>query len=322
MASTIDYSLLTKYTDQLAGDLLREAVLGGKTLNSGISKRTGIKYAEAINIMNSTLVPKAASCGAYSATGSVTLKQVNIQVCPLMVEETICLDDQEQYYLGKYMPAGSYGENPAQIFAEGYAADKVSKIQRSISDYAWKGSTTATFSSTHTLCNGWLYDILVTNSGSFISATATTGALTSANAIAVVDSMVDAMNANAVDISESEDLTLYMSIPNFMTYARAWRDRASGAGAYHIPVDGKVGSKHEFIIPGTTIKVIGEVGLNNLNKMVLTPAENLYFGTDLENDATNFRMEYIFRDNQILFRAKYKIGFKVAFPQYCIVYNG
>jgi len=72
--SVIDLSALTKYTDELATQLVAKAVLRGRTVDTGISIQPDVKYKSSINLMNTTLTAQATSCG-MNPTGSVALTQ-------------------------------------------------------------------------------------------------------------------------------------------------------------------------------------------------------------------------------------------------------
>ena len=63
------------------------------------------------------------------------------------------------------------------------------------------------------------------------------------------------------------------------------------------------------------------VGCNGLNKMVLTPSKNLYYGFDSESDYTKFRIWTELNYDDIRFRAKFKIGAQVGYPQYVVMYK-
>jgi hypothetical protein len=316
----INFSSLTQYTDQLKMPLLREAVLGGQTIGL-ISLQTGIKYADSLNILNTTLTAQAGGCGAINATGSVTLSQRSLQVCNIKVEEAICLDQMEQYWLGMSMKPGSYVEQGPDVFNQAYNADKVAKINQLIENYAWKGSTTGTYSSSFTLCNGLQHTLELTSaSQSVINGSGTfSGALTTANSIDILDTMVAALYANATNALEFQDLVAFMSISAFRTYTNAW----IRSNNYHVNVDDAADLKNfRFTIPGTSIKIVGTIGLQGSNKIWLSSASNFYFGTDLVNDAEAYEIWFERRDNQLYFRAKFKIGFQVAYPQYVVKYNG
>lgn len=325
--STLITSALTQYVDQLSMDLVREMVLQGRT-QKYISVQTGVKYADALNIMTSLPVVQAAGCGQLSATGSVTLTQANLTVCPLMIEEQICLNGAnslEQYWAGKLMKEGSYyDELEPTAFAKVYTADKVDKIQGIIDDLIWVGSPSGTYSAdaNMTKCNGFLYLIDNTYSSSVVNVggagniySTASGALTSANALAVVDAMADALPQNLWD---QEDLTLFLSYANFRTYVRALRN----ANYYHFTAMESNDIGYSILHPGTNIRVLATRGLKGSNRMILSPASNLYFGTDLQNDYESFRIWKSEDFNSIFFRALWKQGVQIAYPQYVVNYKG
>jgi hypothetical protein len=312
MAITIDLSGLTKYTDQLSSKLVSEAVLKGASIPL-VSLQTGVKYIDALNIMTSTLTVQAGGCAAIAATGSVALTQRNLQVCPLKVEEQLCLQDFEQYWTGQFMKDGSYQEDIPSNFNQVFVADKVAKIQAKIEDYFWSGSTGGTYSNTLTLCNGILHQLeLGTGTSSVVTGAGTySGALTAGNAITVIDQMVSVVPSDAMDAS---DLILFMNHTNYRTYAKALRD----ANLYHY--DGQE-NNFSMIHPGTNVKIMAVRGLKYTNKMVLSPASNLVFGTDLMNDFEKFQVWYEKKDDVVYFRSKWKQGAQVIYPQLVVLYR-
>jgi hypothetical protein len=327
--STIVTSALTKYTDQLSMELIRESVLSGRT-QQYISVQTGVKYADALNIMTSNLVVQDASCGQLTATGSVTLSQNNLQVCPLMVEEQICLNGNnslEQYWAGKLMKQGSYYDTlePA-AFAKVYVADKVDKLQGVIDDLIWVGRTTgASYSNDPNMlkCDGLLKlidtdfvsSVVRVGGTSSPNGTTASGAITINNAIEVVDAMATALPQNVWD---QPDLTLFLSYAQYRTYVRALRN----ANYFHFTADESNDIGYSIMHPGTNIRVLATRGLSSTNRMVLSPASNLYFGTDLQNDYESFRIWKSEDFNAIFFRALWKQGVQIAYPQYVVTYRG
>lgn len=336
--SSVLLGALTKYVDQLSTDIVHEIVLQGRTQNF-ISVQTGIKYADALNIMTSNLVLQPAGCNLVNATGSVTLTQNNLQVCPLMVEESICMQGNnslEQYWTGMSMKKGSYyDELGPEVFAKAYTADKMDKIQGVIDDLIWVGSTTGGYSTdpNMTQCDGFLKIIDTSYKLSVIPVGATnatyptpngytfSGPLTiggAADAITVIDAMASALPQ---DLWDQEDLTVFLSYANFRTYIRDLR--GSQPIAYNFPALESDGSlAYSIYHPGTNIRLVATRGLKGSNRMILTPGHNLYFGTDLEHDHEMFRIWKSEDFNTVFFRAMWKQGVQVAYPQYIVSYNG
>jgi hypothetical protein len=344
MASTVNLSSLTKYIDQLNQDILREAVLLGTTFTgpNPVTTRDGIKNGQAINLITSTLVITPDGCPAdgsiISASGSVTLSQQTIQICPMQLIETVCEVDLEAYWTGMLMPLGSYVQDlEPKALAKVYLADKTEKLSAFLDDLFWEGSTSGTYSNDANLkqCNGLLYQLDSTSATSSVvsgntiigSASSYSGALTTANAITIVNNMIQNMTANVPAILGKKDKTLFMSYANFQTCLFAWQ----AFNGFHIELGQTdvttTTNDQYFYWPGTTILVKATRGLsygvaNGNNKMVLTYAENLFFGTDKTNDQTSGQLWWENLANKMYYRAAFKAGAQVAYPQYVVYYKG
>ena len=312
--STLNLSNLTQYTDQLSGILLKEAVLVGNTFDY-ISIQTGVKYADSINLLTNTLVAAAGGCGTISPTGSTTLTQRNIQVCPIKVEESICVDQFEQYWIGQLAKEGSYNEFAPEVFNQLYLANKVEKVGQLVEDLFWRSSVNSTFGGGNmALCNGILHILENTSATSSIISTTFSGALTTTNALTIVDNMISLIPN---DVLGENDLTLFMSHPNFRVLMNALRNNN-----YFTQYDGVGG--HTWVLDNytnTNVRIVATRGLVGRNEMVLTPAANLFFGTDSFGEARNgdgFQFWYDIRDNITYFRSKFKVGAQIAFPQYIV----
>lgn len=314
--ATINLASLTKYTDQLSQELVRESVLMGNTLDAGISIVTGVKYKDALNIMSGALILQAGACGAISPTGSAALSQRDVTVCPIKVEESICLNDFEQYWMGQLMRDGSYNESAPNAFNEVFTADRIAKIQQKIEDIFWLGSVANHYSNGLTLCDG-LMEVIEYQAGSasVVAGSTYSGAPTLANVITIVDDMIGNL---PTDIIANDDLILFMSYANFRTYVKALR-----ANNYFHIADGQAKqSNFEINHPGTNVLVKAVKGLGSSNKMILTSAANIVFATDLTNDFEAFQFWYEKKDDIVYFRSKWKQGAQVYFPQYIVKYNG
>ena len=313
--ATLNLGSLTKYTDQLSGILLKEAVLVGNTFDF-ISVQSGIKYADSINILTNTLIAAAGGCGTISPTGSTTLSQRDITVCPVKIEESICVDEFEQYWIGQLAKEGSYNEFAPEAFNQLYLANKVEKVGQFVEDIFWKGSVSSTYGGGNlALCNGMLHILENTSATNSVISTTYSGALTTANALDVVDNMVSLIPN---DVLDANDLTLFMSHSNFRVLMNALRNNN-----YFFGYDGVAG--HTWVLENytnTNVRIVATRGLNGRNEMVLTPSSNLFFGTDSFGEARNgdgFQFWYDIRDNITYFRAKLKVGAQVAFPSYVVI---
>ena len=313
MASSINLSGLAQYTDQLSQALVRESVLGGETFKY-ITVIPNIKYSDALNKITTSFNAVAGGCGIIAPTGSVAIQQNALTVCPIKIEESICENEIEQYWLGMFMAAGSYTEDlsPKQ-FAQVYTADKQAKLQAYMDDLFWKSSPTPNRYSTDTnlaLCTGILETIDFTSASmSVISGNGTysTGTTMSvANAISIVDGMITAMNTSASQILTENDLTIFLSYADFNTLVVALRN----ANYFHYSVGQEENgtARHTFMYPGQPVRIVAVRGLNGTTKRILTNAKNLAMGTDLMSDYSSFKIWFENLYDTVYFIAKFKIG--------------
>jgi hypothetical protein len=302
---------LTTYTDENKMALIKKMVLGGRTLRF-INVQPDIKSSATINILNSDLVAQPGSCG-FNDDGETILTQQTLSVCPLKVNESICLDTLEQYYTQKLMRPGSYNE---QIpFEELFASEKADKINALIDDLIWKGDTSLPPTNQLSLCDGFGVLASVTFSGSVVQGNISSAtAITASNIIGLIDDVSSVVPTNILGM---DDLTLFVGYDTYRTYALALRN----ANLFHYTGAENQGEDYSQMIPGTNIRVVAVRGLNGTNEMFLSSASNLYFGTDLLSDAEEFKIFYSADFDEVRFRAKWKQGVQFAFPDYVVYFH-
>jgi len=308
---SLNVSDLTAYVDENKMALIKKAVLGGRTLRY-ITVQPDIKSSATINIINSDLVAQAGACG-WNEDGETILSQQELSVCPLRVNEAICLDTLEQYYTQKLMQPGSYNE---QIpFEQLYASEKADKINALIDDLIWKGNTTLTGSTNLNLCDGFLRLAATQWSASTVDGNPSN--YTSITVNNIIDIVDEAALVVPTDILGMNDLILFVGYDFYRTYATALRN----ANYFHYTGAENQGEDYSQMVPGTNIKIVAVRGLNGTNKFFLTSASNLYFGTDLLSDAEDFSIFYSADFDEVRFRAKWKQGVQAAFPEFVVYFS-
>jgi hypothetical protein len=73
-------------------------------------------------------------------------------------------------------------------------------------------------------------------------------------------------------------------------------------------------------VPGTNVRITAVRGLNGSNKAYLTPASNIYVGTDLLSDSEDFKIWYSQDNDEVRFKSKFKLGVQVAFPEFVVAH--
>lgn len=321
--AVVDFSALSAYVDQISSKLIKKALLTDRTIQTGITVQTGIKGTEAINILTGSIVGQNTDCG-MSPTGSVALSQRNITVCPITVYENICASKFDAYWTQILNPAGSYYEkNPIEQI---YVDQKVNSIAKLSGSLLWRGDTSgrqfngtsSTTTGNITLCNGVL-NILQhqTGSASVLSSTYSGTAMTTSNALTIIQSLISTALTSASDILVEENKNIYMSYAKFDLVRQA----LFAGNYYHYTADANQGGEwmiNNFL--GTGFNIIATEGLNTTNRVVLTFAKNIVLGVDLENDQENFEVFYDRYKDEVLFRSKWKQGAQVAFPSQVVIY--
>jgi len=303
---------LNAYTNENAMDLIKEAVLRGRTVDL-VQVQGGVKSSATINRLSTTLNAAAGACG-WSATNSTILDQRTISVCDIKINEAVCLNDLENYYTQIQMNPGSY--NTEIPFEQLYAENKRDNIMALIEDLIWKGDVSGG-SGNLALCNGFkvLFNAGITASSAFYGTYSTNTTTLASTIVAKVDEAIGKINT---DIIDTDDLHLFMGYPEYRIYARALRD------LNYFAYTGAEDQGQEFsqIHPGTNVRVIAVRGLNSASRWVLTRASNLYVGTDLLSDAEDFRIFYSQDNDEVRFLAKWKLGVQCAWLDEVVYYVG
>jgi len=301
---------LTAYVDQERMALIKKMILQGRSVRY-LTVQPDIKSAASINLLSSNLDAQAGGCG-FTDAGTTILTQNTLNVCPLKVNESICLNTLEQYYTQAMMNPGSY--NTQIPFEQIYAEEKVSQISSLIDNLIWRGNT-STGSGDLALCNGFIALADVTYSGSVVDGNpGNYTAITAANIIAIVDDAVNAIPANIID---QDDLYLYCGYDFYRTYATALRN----ANLFHYTGAEDQGEQFSQIVPGTNVRIIAVKGLNTTNKFFISSKSNLFFGTDLLNDYENFELWYSMDFQEVRMASKWKQGVNAAFWDYVVYFK-
>ena len=84
-----DVASIGGYVDQVGGELLSKALIGGTTARYA-NVRLGIKGTQALNLLNSVAVFQDGTCGWDPTGNTTTFSQTNITTCPEKYNEALC----------------------------------------------------------------------------------------------------------------------------------------------------------------------------------------------------------------------------------------
>jgi hypothetical protein len=267
----------------------------------------GVKSSEKINIMETDAIfQDGASCG-FNASGSTTFTQRTVTPGKIKVNEALCPKDLEAKYLQKALPTGSmYDSVP---FEQEYSEKKAKTIAAQLETALWQGDTSSVNVNLNKFDGlvkliGAASGVVAANASTYISG-APLSSITDANVISIFDGVYKAIPAKVV---AADDMTIFCGQDLFRTYTIALKN----SGSFNYQIDVKADS--EFVLPGTTIKVVAVAGLNGTNKVYAMRLSNLFLGTDLLNEEEKFEIFYAKEADQVRFVSEFKMGVNIAFP--------
>jgi hypothetical protein len=305
-----DVSALSNYTKENEALLVTSSVLGAKTaalIKSAGNVMVGVKSSEKINIMETDAIFQAGGTCGFNASGSTTFTQRTVTPGKIKVNEALCPKDLEAKYLQKALPTGSmYDSIP---FEQEFADKKAKTIAAQLETALWQGDTSSVNVNLNKFDGlvkliGAASGVVAANASTFISG-APLSSITAANVISIFDGVYRAIPAKVV---AADDMTIFCGQDLFRTYTIALKN----SGSFNYQIDVKADS--EFVLPGTTIKVVAVAGLNGTNKVYAMRLSNLFLGTDLLNEEEKFEIFYAKEADQVRFVSEFKMGVNIAFP--------
>ena len=305
-----DVSALANYTKENEALLVTSSVLGAKTatlIKSAGNVMVGVKSSEKINIMETDAIFQAGGTCGFNASGSTTFTQRTVTPGKIKVNEALCPKDLEAKYLQKALPTGSmYDSIP---FEQEFADKKAKTIAAQLETGLWQGDTSSVNVNLNKFDGlvkliGAASGVVAANASTFISG-APLSSITAANVISIFDGVYRAIPAKVV---AADDMTIFCGQDLFRTYTIALKN----SGSFNYQIDVKADS--EFVLPGTTIKVVAVAGLNGTNKVYAMRLSNLFLGTDLLNEEERFEIFYAKEADEVRFVSEFKMGVNIAFP--------
>ena len=301
-----DVSTLDAFNNETAGELFVKAIMEGSTIEY-VTVKEGIKYKEPINLFEVDLdIVDGRGC-VTSTAGTASMTQRDIEVCQRSSHDGLCLRDLDTKYLGVMQPGGSYNESFTLV--QEYSDQIVKGFQKANDQFIWGATTGA-----GDCVNGLKTIISGSTSGVVVPASITGSAPSSTNIGDQIDVMLENLSA---DVQDREDLTVFLSISNFRKYITWLRNENN----YHFDL-GAVENRTNLMAmrrPFTpNVTIVGTIGLQGSNRMVMGPAKHIVVGTDLLSDVSNFQLWYDINDDKLKHRVVTKLGQNIAFPEFWV----
>ena len=287
----LNVSTLSNYVEEKRLPLIAKSFLRGKTIDL-IQLETGVLQDTALNLVSAQVeFGDGASCG-WNPTEGVALSQRLLKPTFLKVNQVFCDKDLLKKWASYEVKLAAGREQLP--FEEKFMEEIANAINESIEKLVWQGD------SSHTNEPDGFLKILETGGSGVVSATWSAGT----TAYNKIKEVYNAIPANIID---KEDTVIFVGEE---TYREFIQDLVA-ANLYHFSPDYKAG---EYMVPGTSVRVIAVNGLNSTGKIVAGRLSNFFYGVGAEDDKDTFDFWYSQDNREFRLAAYFAIAVQVAYP--------
>lgn len=294
MANPIMTSL-PEYVEQRRLPLIKEAVLKAKSA-SLFNLQTDVKWKAALNLLNVTPVLQDGSACGWNDAGTATLSQRVITAPMIKINQSFC-DKQFMKYWTGYQVKVAAGQKTLP-FEEDFTNAIVDEVKAKIEKLIWQGDTTKSSDADLKWIDGILK--LIEDGGSGVNKVNITAGTSAYDAIKQV--------YMAIPEKVLEKSVIFVGTDLFRQFMQEMVEK----NYYHYSADGGYPTE-EFVFPASNVKVIAVNGLNNTNKIVASPLDNLFYGCDMMNDEEKFDLRYSFDFQEFRLVIEFNCGVQFAF---------
>lgn len=304
---------LTAYTAENQFDIMRSTVLGAKMMDLA-TVIPNIKGASKLPLLSQSVIFQDDAC-SFDASGSTVITQRTLTPGKVKINDQWCPKDLEPYYFREEMRAGSHYETVTpEVVWSAIMDEYTSKIARDIDIAIWKGEEGVGAGN-----NGhWDGFVKILSSGTTDADSGGTITDLTDTTQAVSAQKLVYQAAAAAGLSDFEDFVCFIGYPEFaaltvglMNAGLTYGTYQNGLGNADVNPDSSTG----LVFPGTGVKVIPVVGLNNTNKLYASRASNMFIGIDAEGDFNSMESWYSQDDRVVKLACEFKVGVQVAFPE-------
>ena len=287
----INVTALNNYVEEKRLPLIAKSFLRGKTIDL-IQIETGVLQDTALNLVSASVqFGDGATCG-WNPTDGVALSQRLLKPTFLKINQAFCDKDLLKKWASYEVKLAAGREQLP--FEESFMEEIANAINESIEKLVWQGD------SSHTNEPDGFLKILETGGSGVVSVTWTAGT----SAYNKIKAVYNAIPANIID---KEDTVIFVGEE---TYREFIQDLVS-ANLYHFSPDYKAG---EYMVPGTSVRVIAVNGLNGTGKIVAGRLSNFFYGVGAEDDKDTFDFWYSKDNREFRLAAYFAIAVQIAYP--------
>lgn len=293
---------LPEYVEQNRDLLLKNFGLLGAGTRQRISIQTGIKKSAALNYFEVEPVLQDGSDCGFTAEGTATLTQREINVAPIKVNMDICPKKLRGTY-AEYLIRMNATENTLPF--EEYLVDQIIKaVNVKVEDLIWLGDTAQAGNTDLKWFDGFIKQMSADDDVIDVALAAGTN----------VYSRIMQVYMNLPEEVLKRGAEIYVSPSDY----RAFMMELTMRNLYHF--SGAVESAPaEYFFPGTDVKVVKTEGLAGTHYMVGTFPKNLIYGTDMEGDEEDIDIWWSQDDRVYKLAIEWVGGVAYAYPDLVVL---
>lgn len=289
MANTLDLTALPDYIEQHRDELFIKSTLGTKSLDY-LDIMTNVKFKEAINFLDSTVVLQDGSDCNWNPQGEDTFSQRFIEVVPVEVQKEYCWKDFRKKYMN-YQLLWEAGRETLP-FEEKIAQSNMNAIQEKMEDAVWQGITG--------LAEG-IIDKIKAESANTVNVTFASGE--------TITEKVDKIVAAIPLVALKKGVNVFMSYTDFRTYIQ---ESNAGCCSNRPVIDAASESISYF--GDSRVTIVPVLGLEGQNAIVAFPKDAVVYGTDVDNADNHYEMWYSKDNDKFRFYVLWMFGIALRFP--------
>jgi len=304
MANSPIVTSLPAWVDQQREPLIADVLLAARTA-SLFTLQSGIKSKAAINYIEPDVQFQAGACG-WNEKGTVELTQREIETGIIKVNMAFC----DLNLIGKW------AEYQVRLAAGHEVLPFEEKFMQAINDQVkalfetalWQGDTSSEDGNLAQF-DGMIK--ILKNESETITGSASVSADDLSTYITAAQKAALAIPSIILKYS---DVVLFCS-PSFL---RAFGLAMVNANLFHFEpgVD-----YNDFVIPGTSIKLVAVGGLEGTDYLVGGRLSNFYYGCDLQNDLETYKLWYSDDNQEFRLKIQWNAGVQVAFPNEALLFT-
>ena len=310
---SLNVSALNDFNNETAGRIVLDTVYKGNTAEY-VQIQENIKHEEPLNLVSVTPYFQGGN-SVSTASGSADFTQRNICVTKRTAYDSWNLQTLTDKYLGvSVLPAGSYEET--MTILNDLTTELVAKAQQANDDFLWNAVSGSQFGgSTVTPC-GDGFKAIISGSTSGVNVALGIGAqpITGSTAYDQITKMLESADVNILDdasLTVWTGTSVFQRIVNGLTTQNLFHfdptTVARRGGFYEVPLPGY-----------PNIKIVGTYGLRGSERVIIGPSTDMYVGTDLVSDTTNYQLWYDINSDTLKYRLRNKLGTQVGHPEYFV----